>query len=105
MFKYFSIKKYGAKLLPTLEKRYGEKKHYSASQVRSTVYQNDFNPKYLPLAYLLFLEQNALKNVLFSEYPELNINQYKKDIGLYIARKKYNGYFQTLNIDIDIASH
>ena len=105
VFKYYSIKKYGAKLLPTLEKRYGKKKFYSASQVRSTVYQNDFNPKYLPLAYLLFLDQNALKNVLFAEYPELNISQYKKDIGLYIARKKYNGYLQSFNTNTDIANH
>ena len=100
MFKYYSIKKYGAKLLPTLEKRYGKKKYYSASQVRATVYQNDFNPKYLPLAYLLFLEQNSLKNILFIEYPELNISQYKKEIGAYIARKKYDGYLQNLNIDM-----
>tara|TARA_R110000737_G_scaffold102815_2_gene136211 strand:+ start:449 stop:781 length:333 start_codon:yes stop_codon:yes gene_type:complete len=100
MFKYYSIKKYGAKLLPTLEKRYGKQKYYSASQVRTTVYQNDFNPKYLPLAYLLFLDNNTLRNVLFTEYPELNISQYKNDIGAYIARKKYDGYLQNLNTDM-----
>lgn len=100
MFKNQSIKKYGLKLLPTLEKRYGTQKHYSASEVRTTVYQNDFNPKYLPLAYFLFLDQITLKNVLFAEYPDLNISQYTKDIADYIVRKKYSRYFQDLNINI-----
>jgi hypothetical protein len=96
MFKYYSIKKYGAKLLPALEKRYGEKAHYSSSEVRATVYQNNFNPKYLPLAYILFLEQNALKNVLYTEYPELNISQYKQEIVTYLNQKRYSGYLQKL---------
>jgi hypothetical protein len=96
MFKYYSIKKYGAKLLPTLEQRYGKKTSYSASEVRATVYQNNFNPKYLPLAYILFLEQNALKNVIYIEYPELNISQYKQELIDYLNRKQYNGYLQKL---------
>ncbi len=96
MFKYYSIKKYGEKLLPALEKRYGVKNYYSSSEVRATVYQNNFNPKYLPLAYLLFLEQSALKNVLYAEYPELNISQYKQEILTYLDRKRYNGYLQKL---------
>ena len=100
MFKYYSIKKYDVKLLPALEKRYGEKQHYSASQVRATVYQNDFNPKYLPLAYLLFLEQSALKNVLYIEYPELNIGQYKQEICEYLTRKQYRGYLQNLTVNL-----
>lgn len=82
--------------MPALEKRYGCKEHYSASEVRATVYQNNFNPKYLPLAYLLFLDQNALKNVLYLEYPELNICQYKQDIVEYLSRKQYNGYLKKL---------
>ncbi|WP_085296919.1 hypothetical protein [Cognaticolwellia mytili] len=96
MFKYYSIKKYGVKLLPALEKRYGIKPHYNPSEVRATVYQSNFNPKYLPLAYLLFLEQNALKNVLYTEYPELNIGQYKQEIINYLNRKRYHGYLQKL---------
>lgn len=96
MFKYYSIKKYGKKLLPALEKRYGHKEYYSASEVRATVYQNNFNPKYLPLAYLLFLDQNALKNVLYSEYPELNISHYKQDIVEYLNRKQYQGFLKKL---------
>ncbi len=96
MFKYYSIKKYGKKLLPALEKRYGNKQYYSASEVRATVYQHNFNPKYLPLAYLLFLDQNALKNVLYLEYPELNINQYKQEIVEYLSRKQYSGYLKKL---------
>ena len=96
MFKYYSIKKYGAKLLPALEKRYGKKTHYSSSEVRATVYHNNFNQKYLPLAYLLFLEKSALENVLYTEYPELNICQYKQEIVSYLSRKRYNGYLQKL---------
>lgn len=98
MFKKHAIKKYGKKLLPTLKKRYGEKPYYSASEVRATVYKNSFNPKYLPLAYLLCLEQQDLNNVLFSEYPELDIYQYKKDIFSYIIQKNHTKYFQNLNI-------
>lgn len=96
MFKYYSIKKYGTKLLPTLEKRYGVKTYYTASQVRATVYQNSFNPKYLPLGYLLFLEKTSLKNVLYSEYPELNISQYKQEMVNYLDQKQYKGYLQKL---------
>lgn len=91
MLKYYSLKKYGRKFSPTLEKRYGRKQHYSASEVRATVYQNDFNPKYLPLAYLLYLEKNMLKNVLYAEYPELNVAQYKEDIINYLSKKNYSG--------------
>jgi hypothetical protein len=100
LFKYYSIKKYGVKLIPILEKKYGSKKHYSASEVRSTVYQRNFNPKYLPLAYLLCLDKNELNSVLFTEYPELNISEFRKDIGGYITRKKYTGYLQNLDLNI-----
>lgn len=103
MFKYYSIKKYGVKLLPTLEKRYGAKKYYSASQVRTTVYQNDFNPKYLPLAYLLFLDQNTLKNVLHIEYPEIDISQYRQEICEYLVGKQYSGYLQNLKVNLPIS--
>jgi len=49
---------------------------------------------------LLFLDQNTLKNVLYIEYPEMNIKQYKQDICEYIARKQYRGYLQNLNANL-----
>ena len=96
MFKFWSIKKYGTKLLPKLEKRYGNQTYYSAHQVRATVYQESFNPTYLPLGYLLFLERDELKQTLATEFPGLNIHQYKKDILDYLDTKSYQGYLQKL---------
>ena len=101
LFKSHAIKKYGAKLMPVLVNSYGAKKHYSPSEVRSTVYHNNFNPKYLPLAYLLCLEQSDLKNVLFTEYPELDIELYRKEISAYIVRKNYSEYFQRLSLSLN----
>ncbi|KXJ57291.1 MAG: hypothetical protein AXW17_03340 [Colwellia sp. Phe_37] len=97
MFKYYSLKKYSKKLLPALEKRYGKAKYYSASQVRATIYQHDFNPKYLPLAYLLFLDKSSLKNVIYIEFPELNMAQYKQEICQYLARKQSDMYLKDLH--------
>lgn len=97
MFKYYSLKKYSKKLLPALEKRYGKAKYYSASQVRATIYQHDFNPRYLPLAYLLFLEKNSLKNVIYIEFPELNMIQYKDEICQYLACKQSDSYLKKLH--------
>lgn len=96
MLKYYSLKKYGKKFLPALEKRYGKKKNYTASEVRATVYQRDFNPKYLPLAYSLYLDQNMLSRVLYTEFPELDISQYKSDISTYLSKKSYRGPLQNL---------
>jgi len=98
MFKYYSIKKYGVKLLPTLEKIYGVKKYYSASEVRATVYQNDFNPKYLPLGYILFLDQAALNEVWQTEYSALNIKQYQQEITDYLNQKRYGALFEKMRI-------
>lgn len=80
MFKYFAIKKYCNKLQPTLESRYGIKNFYTASQVRATVYQCNFNEKYLPLGYLLFLTKEEMSAILAVEFPHVCINSYKKEI-------------------------
>ncbi|REL35172.1 DUF6559 family protein [Thalassotalea euphylliae] len=96
MFRYWSLKKYGTKLQPTLEKRYGKQEFYSAHQIRATVYQKDFNPKFLPLGYLLFLEPCELDNVLAREFPEMNIEEYKQEIISYLANKSYEGHLQVL---------
>jgi len=96
MFKYWSIKKYGSKLLPALEKRYGVQISYSAHQIRSTVYKKNFNPKYLPLAYIMFLSRKELQETLYVEYPELNVDQYKHEIMAYLASKSYQGLLQEL---------
>ena len=60
MFKYSSIKKYGNKLLPALEKKFGNKTYFSASEVRSTVYKKNFNPAFLPLGYIISLHPDEL---------------------------------------------
>lgn len=85
--------------MPALINRFGEKEYYTPSEVRSTVYHKNFNPKYLPLAYLLYLDKNDLKNVIYIEYPELDIEQYTIEINDYITRKKYSEYFQRLNVN------
>jgi len=97
MFKYWSIKKYGSKLLPLLEKRYGVKKHYTTNEIRTVVYRKSFNPKYLPLAFILFLENNELSNVMAEEYPEISIADYKKEILSILNKKSYQGYLQVLS--------
>ncbi|WP_286235216.1 DUF6559 family protein [Thalassotalea sediminis] len=96
MFKYWSIKKYGSKLLPLLEKQYGVNNFYTASQIRTVVYQKDFNPEYLPLGYILFLNPNDLNAVLDKEFPKVNVAEYKKEILTYLERKSYRGFLQIL---------
>jgi len=97
MFKYWAIKKYGTKLLPKLRKRYGEQRCYTASQLRATVYQCDFNPQYLPLGYILFLNENELERVLKQEFPEISVPCYKKELTDFLNGYKYQGYLQVLS--------
>lgn len=96
MFKYRAIKKYGKKLLPKLEKRFGAQEFYNASQIRSTVYQCNFNPKHLPLGYLLFLEKSELNAVIEREFPDLCIHQYQRETSEFLTKKNYNGYLSIL---------
>ena len=96
MFKYWSLKKYGTKLQPTLEKRYGKQEFYSAHQIRATVYQKDFNPKFLPLGYLIFLQPNELEQVMSLEFPDLNIEEFKQQIANYLSNKNYEGHLEVL---------
>ena len=96
VFKYLAIKKYGSKLLPTLIARYGVQQHYSASQIRSTIYQKGFNPDFLPLGYLLFLAKDELTRVLSVEFPELCIVKYKNEMVNYLDEKRYQGYLEIL---------
>lgn len=96
MFKYWSIKKYGSKLLPALEKRYGLQLNYTAHQIRSTVYRKNFNPKYLPLGYIMFLSHKELQATLYAEFPELNVAQYRNEIIKYLDNKSYRGLLQEL---------
>ena len=98
MFKRAAIKKYGNKLLPKLRQRYGEKVSYNASQVRATVYQCNFNPSYLPLGYLLFLEESALSQIISIEFPQLCMNNYKQELRTYLNEHKYYGYLKALTI-------
>jgi hypothetical protein len=96
MFKRAAIKRYGHRLQPKLNKRYGEQSFYSARQVRATVYQCNFNPSYLPLGYLLFLDKPELTDVLESEYPELCLDGYKNEIKTYLDQRKYYGNLELL---------
>lgn len=91
MFKYWSLKKYVTKLLPLLEKQYGVRAFYSASQIRETIFKKDFDPKFLPLGYILFLERSKLLDTMSEQFPDINISEYKKEILLYLERKSYRG--------------
>lgn len=84
MFKSLAIKKYGTKLYPQLIKSFGEQSFYTASQVRATVYKHSFNPYFLPLGYILFLDCQALSYVLHVEYPQLCLKSYKKEMSRYL---------------------
>lgn len=88
MFKHRSLKKYTKKLRPTLEKRYGKQAHYSASQVRSTVYQCNFKCEHLPLGYMLALNKDDLTKVAAIEFPETCLKSYKQDISIRLKNKK-----------------
>jgi hypothetical protein len=98
MFKRTAIKKYGKVLLPKLQQRYGEHAFYNASQVRSTVYQCNFNPNYLPLGYILFLKPCELTDIITKEFPDLCIQQYKQEMKSYLNERKYYGYLKLLSI-------
>jgi len=98
MFKRRAIKKYGNQLLPKLQKRFGESTFYNASQVRSTIYQCNFNPNYLPLGYILFLDSCELNSVVTTEFPDLCIRTYKEEMRDYLNERKYYGYLKLLNV-------
>ena len=97
MFRYWSIKKYGKKLLPTLESRYGIQDYYSPSQIRATVYQCDFSPDFLLLGYILFCDHQSLVRVRKAEFPEVKINNYKREILNFLDSKRYHGYLRVLH--------
>ena len=100
MFKYWSIKRYGSKLLPTLERNFGCKDYYTASEIRTTIFKNNFSSKYLPLGYLLFLDDISLKETMYIEYPQINIGEYRQEISNYLEKKSYHGYLQVLQQSI-----
>jgi hypothetical protein len=83
-FRNYSINKYDRLLQKKLTKRYGFRHYYTAHQVRATVYQCCFNTKYLPLGYLIYLSPSELRDVMMSEFPELNIVIYKKQFDQYL---------------------
>ena len=97
MFKYWSIKRYGTKLLPILERKFGCKEYYSASEIRTTIFKHNFSTKYLPLGYILFLDDLSLKETMYIEFPQINICQYRKEITDYLESKRYHGYLQVLS--------
>ena len=96
MFKYWSIKRYGTKLLPNLEKNFGCKEYYSASEIRTTIFKNNFSARYLPLGYILFLDDLSLRETMYIEFPQINISEYRKEITDYLESKSYHGYLQVL---------
>jgi len=97
VFKYWSIKRYGTKLLPTLERHFGCKNYYTASEIRTTIFKNNFSSKYLPLGYILFLDEISLKETMHIEFPQICIGEYRKEISNYLEGKSYHGYLQVLH--------
>ena len=84
MFTRLAIKKYVSKLRPTLEKRYGIQTHYTSSQVRATVFQKDFSPRFLPLGYIMCLDTDELQQALKTEFPDIDIIEYKAEVMTYL---------------------
>ena len=56
----------------------------------------DFNPKFLPLGYILFLDPTELDSVMKTEFPDVEISEYKKEILTYLQGKGYRGYLHVL---------
>jgi hypothetical protein len=96
LFKYWSIKRYGTKLLPILERNFGCKEYYSPSEIRTTIFQNNFSTRYLPLGYILFLDDLSLRETMHIEFPQIKICEYRKEITDYLETKSYHGYLQVL---------
>lgn len=88
MFKSWSIKKYGYNLHCKLIKRYGVQHYFTIHQVRATVYQCNFNPKYLPLAYLIYLSPESLFTIMEIEFPEISISSYRQEMLAYFGDNK-----------------
>ena len=80
MLSQWSIKRYINRLNIKLEQRFGQQVSYSASQVRTVVYQRNFNPKHLALGYIIALNEHDLSDVLSNEFPDLCKSTYIKQI-------------------------
>jgi len=100
MLNKFAIKRYANKLLPTLNKRYGTSEKYSAHQIRETIFKCGFNPKYLPLAYILYIEKEQLIPILAIEYPELDITSFRKEICYYLSTTIIQTSFENLLVNM-----
>lgn len=79
MFKYLAIRKYQKRLVPVLKKRFPEVKEYTASHIRTVVYQNAFSPNLLPLGYMMLLSQKELTEVLEREFPFFNAQEFLQE--------------------------
>ena len=98
MLKYRAIKKYGNKLHQLLESKFGVKKFYTASEIRSTVYKSNFSPTYLPLGYILYLNNAELDKVLLREFPEIDPIKYKQEIVNFLDKRGYQGAMRELTV-------
>lgn len=96
MFNRFSVKRYIKKLRPLLEKQYGQRNTYSASQVRTTVFKKNFDTKYLPLAYIMCLNKDDIRTVLNVEFPELCVTDFEQTIKNLIDSPEISQHFNTL---------
>jgi len=85
-FQNWSINKYNIPLKNKLTKRYGKRRYYTAHQVRATIYQCYYNPKYLPLGYILYLSPSELIAVMENEFAEINLSIYKQEFSQYLER-------------------
>lgn len=96
MFRKLSVKRYIKKLRPVLEKQYGQRSSYSASQIRETVFKKDFNTKYLPLAYIMCLRKDELATVLGVEFPNLCITNFELNVRNLVDSPEISQHFNTL---------
>lgn len=99
MFNKLSVRRYIKKLGPALEKQYGPSNNYSASQVRTIVFKKDFNAKFLPLAYIMFLEKEELNAILAVEFPDLCLSHFEKTVRHLIDSPEVLLRFNTLKAE------
>jgi len=96
MFNRFSVKRYVKKLRPVLEKQYGQHNTYSARQIRTVVFQKNFNAKYLPLAYIMCLKKDEVRTVLGVEFPTLCVTDFEQTISNLTDSPEITQHFNAL---------
>jgi hypothetical protein len=101
MFSPRKLQHYFSKLPYKLQKKYGKKSTYSATEIRETVFKCDFNVKYLPLGYLMFLPKDQARFYISTEFPNFSFTSLQAQITHLIEKKPQ--YLQTIeSLDLEL---